>query len=109
MNIEGPVSESLRCRALPPPAGTLSQLSATWPCHRVDPPEVNDMEVDEQRREAAPETRRRATRPAQGSAMAIDGPSLLPESDAVHLWTPRDRVTLERMITNLAREAARLR
>ena len=40
----------------------------------VGPPaEVNEMEVDEQRREAAPEDRRRATRPSQGSAMEIGG------------------------------------
>ena len=36
------------------------------------PPEVNEMEVEEQRREAAPETGRRAARPAQASAMEID-------------------------------------
>ena len=62
------------------------------------------MEVDEQRREAALETRRRATRPAQGSAMALDGARSFPEFDTVDVWRPRDRVIIERMITYLARK-----
>ena len=60
------------------------------------------MEVDEQRREAALGTGRRATRPAQGSAKGMDHAQSLPEFDAVYAWTPRDRVIVKRMITHLA-------
>ena len=62
------------------------------------------MEVDEQRREAAPETRRRATRPPQESAMEIDGARLFPEFDAIYAWTPKVRVIVERTTTCIARE-----
>ena len=94
----------MRSRALPPPEVTPLQQTATWPGPPVDPPEVNDMEVDEQRREAVPQTRRRATRPAQGSTNEIDGARLFPEFDAVYAWTPRDEVIIDRMTTYLARE-----
>ena len=58
--------ECMRSRAPPPPEGTPLQHTASWP---GPPTEVNKLELEEQRREAAPQTRRRATRPAQGSAM----------------------------------------
>ena len=88
--------ESLRSRAPPPPEGTPSQQTETWLGPPVDPPEVNEMELDELGREAAPETRR-ATRPAQGSAMGLDHGQSLPEFDAVCAWTPKDRVIVKRI------------
>ena len=57
----------------------------------------------ERRRDAPPETRRRTTRPAQGSAMEMGGALLRPEFDAVYACTPRNRVIIERMIV-LTRE-----
>ena len=49
--IAGP--ECLRSRAPPPPEVTPSQQMATWPGTPADPSEVNDTEMDEQRREPA--------------------------------------------------------
>ena len=93
------VPECMRSISSPPPEGP---QPATWPGPRVGPPaEVNEM--DEQRREVAPENRSRATRPLQGSAMEVGGARFLPEFDAVYAWTPRDIVIIERMIANLAR------
>ena len=94
--------ESLRSRTPPPPEGTPLQQTTPWPGPPVDPPEVNDINVDEQGREAAPESRRRATRLAQGLAKEIDGARLLLEFDAYH--PSRARVIVKRMITYLARE-----
>ena len=34
--------------------------------------------------------------------MEVDDARLLPEVDAVHAWTPRDRVVIEQMVTYLA-------
>ena len=62
------------------------------------------MEVNEQGREAARETGRRATRPAQGSAMGVADAQLLLEFDALCVWTPVDRVIVRRKTTHLARE-----
>ena len=96
--------ESMRSRPPPPPEGTHLQQTATWPRPAVDPPEVNDMEVDDNGREAARETRRRATRRAQGSVMGVDHAHLLLEFDVVYVWTPVDRVIVKRKTTFWARE-----
>ena len=88
---------SVGSRAPPQRDGTSLQQTATWP----GPPKVNDMKVHKQGREAAPETRRSATRPAQRSAMGRDHLELLPESDAVYLRAPRDRWIVKPMISYL--------
>ena len=88
--------ESMKNRSLPPPEGTPAHQKVTWPGQPKDPPEVNDMVVDEQRREAASANSIRAARPAQGSAMEIDHAQLLLEFDAIYAWTPRDRVIVKR-------------
>ena len=75
------------------------QQTTTWLGPPMDPPEVNDVKVDEQRRDAALETRRRATRSAQWSAVGMDHAQLLPECDAVCARTPRDRVVVMQMTT----------
>ena len=38
--------------------------------------------------------------------MEIDDARLLLEFDAVHAWTPRDRVIIEQMVVYLARKKA---
>ena len=55
------------------PEGTLLQQTATWVGSPADPPAgADEMEVEEQRREAALAARRRAALPAQVSAIEID-------------------------------------
>ena len=74
------------------PGGTRLQQTTTWLGPPTDPPAgVHEMEVKEQRREAAPTARRRATQLAQGSTMEIDIAQLLQEFDAVYAWTHSTR------------------
>ena len=71
----------------------------------VDPPDgVEEMEIEKQRREAAPAARRRVP---QRSAMVIDHAQLLLEFGAVYAWKPRDRVIAKRLTKYLARGAVR--
>ena len=72
-----------------------------------------EYERESRRRNAAPATRRGASRPAQWhtrpdhvqeTAMDVDFAQLLPEFDAVYALTSRDRVVIKRMIVYLARE-----
>ena len=48
-------------------------------------------------------------KPGGGNTAVIDGARLLPEFDAVYVWTPRDGVIIVRMITFGQEEAERLR
>ena len=89
--------ESMRSRAPPPPERMPLQQTATWPGPPVGPPEVNDMEVAEQRREAAPKTQKEGNTTRARISNGIDGARLLSELDAVYAWTPREGVIFERM------------
>ena len=44
--------------------------------------------------------------PRAETAMDVDDAPLLAECDAVHAWTPSDRVIIEQMVKFMAREKA---